>query len=1099
MLECKGLYKKYVLEKKSESVDAISGISLSFPKAGMVFVLGKSGSGKSTLLNLLGGLDKPSNGSILVNGRDITLFTQRELDFYRNSFVGFVFQDFALIDELNVSQNIAFALELQSVKVSETDVSRALASVGLEGYGKRRISSLSGGQKQRVAIARAMIKDPSLILADEPTGALDFETGNSILAEMKRLSKTKLVIVVSHDREAAERYADRIIELKDGKIIDDRTLNGTQAEVIEEDTLTLKKSRLPIHKGFLIGLSSAFKKPFRLLSSVLLTATALSFFGVFSTLMLYDEIRNRRDVALQMHADSGLFSKSISYKTELHKYNYANDKEIGVEEYTEFSDCPISKEEIAAMNSDSKTGLDYAGVYRTNDCAFEVLVNTDYVVPLSTKRHSCPFFSGFTDFGLEYLERNGMAMFAGSYPSSSNEIAISKYHAELILDYYLELENTAGSYDYSRVIGSDIRMSFGDYGYDYADTIFKVSGIIDTGRLNSFYADQIAADYNPNNVDFLDDFTDYMRGTFHCLGFVSSDFYDKFSEAFSSTLFNNVEGLSRPWGVYFLGLKLGNETALPDDRFPALLPRLTNTDLYTFYKPDGSPKDFVEPKDNEIYIDYLGERSDYYAKLQDSLLWFSMLIQEASDECLLPEFSLGAQAEKNKRALDSCFALAKIKDPIRFGELLENGLLPEDVAYLSDSFYEKAFQRYYIRSLVVEMVSVNISGNLYLDDLTSSSEFYQRTLEPILYPDVEYDESAFSRCYEHIKNDSELLSVATNILHLTACDPWRVGGRLSELWQTIWHRLHNDGNGYVGERTWSEFNRLFLEECQGRTSFDFHGYPCSFNNIVSFDITCESISFDAKYECPEELTFTNTSGIKGKFKVIGMHAYKYANRYQRSSYSYYFVNESFLNKIAKSPETVDYWIAKTEYKGSLDGKYNFVITKGNFSLDQVREMCKKGRGYEYRLVTKNADYVDSFLFYFKPAANGIVAISLILGVFAAALLATFISNAINSKRKEIGVIRCLGGRQSDIFMIFIGESLVVAMASGLLASVLAAIECLILNNFSMAHFVPVAIFYFGIANVLIVLAVALLFSFLATFIPILRRGSISPYEALRTE
>lgn len=1098
MIECGNINKIYNLKKGGASVEALSGFSLTLPNTGMVFVLGKSGSGKTTLLNLLGGLDKPSSGKILVNGRDISRFTEKEFDFYRNSFVGFIFQDFALIDEFNVGQNISFALELQNAKAKASDISTVLASVGLEGFENRKISSLSGGQKQRVAIARAIIKDPSMILADEPTGALDSETGNSVLSELKRLSESKLVVVVSHDREAAERYADRIIELKDGKIVSDRSLGEMPTEVSENGSLVLKKSKLPFAKGFLIGLSSAFKKPVRLVSSILLTATALSFFGVFSTLVLYDEVRSRRDVALKMHADSGLFSKSLVFKTKKHEYDYINDKEISSTDATTFCNAVISKEEIEQINSTSKTGLDYAGVYRTNDYPFEVVVNNEFVSPMSTKRCTCPFFSGFADCGMDYLKNNGMTLLAGHYPSFENEIAISRYHAEMIIDFYREHSENGdliGNYDYSKIVGSTIKMSFCDFGFDYSDTLFDISGVVDTGPLNDYYLERIEARLGPNDVILLDDFTDYMRGTYHCLGFVSDGFYGKYAEAFSVSWEENIEGLSFPVGAYFEGLNIGNQPTSPDGGLFVYLSRFADLDLFSFYKPDCSSTEFVEPKENEIYVDLFAERSRYYSRYKDMLYDSLSGIEKANEEGVLPEFK---SDQRNGELLTNCIAFAKTKDPLRFADLLESGYLREDITYLFDYFYEKAFQRYYIKSLLDDMVGLNITGNFQIQDLYVTSDFYNNIISPILDSECENDISLYLECFEYIKKNEELSNFANNILHLKTCRS-QPGEKLYELQNAIFRALSSGRGGSVSEEMWEDFNRLYLEDCYLEVSHSVYGFPCSVENLVSFEITCQIPSLDAEFECPKEVSYETSSGAKGHFKVIGMYSFKYANKARDTDCGICFVNESYINKIAKCPKEVEYWTVTDEYQGSLDGRYNYVITKSTFSLEQVRELCRKGQGYEYRFVTKNSDEVDSFLYYFQPASQGIVIISLLLGVFAAALLATFISTAINSKKDVIGVIRCLGGRRSDIFGIFFGESLAIAIIAGVLASIIAAIECHILNWYAMAHFTSVAIFYFGPVNGLILLGVALAFSFLATFIPILRRTRVSPYAALRSE
>ena len=234
MLEVRDL-KKYYKTKGGVEVHALDGVSIQFPETGMVFLLGKSGSGKSTLLNVSGGLDKPDSGEIIVKGKSSKDFSQSDFDSYRNTFIGFVFQEYNILNEFNIETNIALALELQGKKNDKKAVEDLLKQVDLEGMGKRKPNTLSGGQKQRIAIARALIKNPEIIMADEPTGALDSNTGKQVLDTLKKLSETKLIIIVSHDRDFAEEYADRIIELKDGKVISDDSKSVASAEQISSN------------------------------------------------------------------------------------------------------------------------------------------------------------------------------------------------------------------------------------------------------------------------------------------------------------------------------------------------------------------------------------------------------------------------------------------------------------------------------------------------------------------------------------------------------------------------------------------------------------------------------------------------------------------------------------------------------------------------------------------------------------------------------------------------------------------------------------------------------------------------------------------------
>ncbi len=249
MLEIRNITKVY-RSKTGEEVKALDNVSIQFPESGMVFILGKSGSGKSTLLNVMGGLDSYDSGEFVIKGKSSKDFAGSDFDAYRNTFIGFIFQEYNVLDDFTVGANIALALELQGKKASEAAVNGILSQVDLLNYAKRKPNELSGGQKQRVAIARALVKEPEIIMADEPTGALDSNTGKQIFDTLKELSKTKLVLIVSHDRDFAERYADRIVELADGQIIEDVTKHEHKAEQISEGVHRINDNILRIESGY---------------------------------------------------------------------------------------------------------------------------------------------------------------------------------------------------------------------------------------------------------------------------------------------------------------------------------------------------------------------------------------------------------------------------------------------------------------------------------------------------------------------------------------------------------------------------------------------------------------------------------------------------------------------------------------------------------------------------------------------------------------------------------------------------------------------------------------------------------------------------------
>lgn len=471
MLEIKNLTKIYN-PKKGVPVTALCGVNLKFADTGMVFLLGKSGSGKSTLLNLLGGLDRYTDGEIIINGVSSKDFKQNHFDSYRNTYVGFIFQEYNILDEFNVGENIAIALELQGKKATDDEINKILKQVDLDGYGDRKPNELSGGQKQRVAIARALVKNPEIIMADEPTGALDSNTGKQVFDMLKKLSREKLVIVVSHDREFAENYADRIIELSDGKIIGDVTLDSefegekTDSLVFEDNTVTvtngyhlteddlkrindyidglksgklslefnkksnlkfkktdtekivsqgkqfnLIKSKLPMRNAFKMGAGGLKHKKFRLAVTIFLSCIAFGLFGLSDTFAAYNHIK----VCTNSIYDSGIEYASVvkSYKFGDRWYdynNYLSDKDL---------------EDIK-----TNTGVALSGVFvpKNGNLSFENNVNTEIESTETDYEIYSPSFSGYTEITAEKLNEFGYKLVAGNLPDGTkNEIAVSDY------------------------------------------------------------------------------------------------------------------------------------------------------------------------------------------------------------------------------------------------------------------------------------------------------------------------------------------------------------------------------------------------------------------------------------------------------------------------------------------------------------------------------------------------------------------------------------------------------------------------------------------------------------------------------------------------
>lgn len=265
MLKVKNLTRKY--KNGSSFINAVDDITTNFQVGDFVFVLGQSGSGKSTLLNILCGLDTEIEGSVEIDGIDTSNFSKKEWAIYRNHYVGFVFQEYNLIEHLKVWENVALPLQFQGIAKNEAKKKaiEELDRVGLKKFAEKKPDQLSGGQAQRVAIARALVTNPKVIMADEPTGALDTELGKKIIGYLRKVSQDRIVVVVTHDEDLASEFASRTVRLADGKIIDDT--GNLETHEKEQKELSFDRPKMKFSMMMKFAKNNIFSRMFRSLAT----------------------------------------------------------------------------------------------------------------------------------------------------------------------------------------------------------------------------------------------------------------------------------------------------------------------------------------------------------------------------------------------------------------------------------------------------------------------------------------------------------------------------------------------------------------------------------------------------------------------------------------------------------------------------------------------------------------------------------------------------------------------------------------------------------------------------------------------------------------
>lgn len=460
MIELKDIYKSYK-DRKGNINPVLKNVNISFEKTGMTIILGKSGSGKSTLLNVIGGLDNYDSGELILFGKNSKEFKEKEFDNYRNNYMGFVFQDFNIIEDYTVYENIILPLKLQNNKINNNELDDLLEKLEIKELKYRKVNELSGGQKQRVAIARALIKKPKVILADEPTGNLDSKTGIEVMNLLKDISKDTLVIVVSHNEEYAKSYADRVIEIRDGIIFNDTNPIKKHSS---NDSYSITKTKLPLIDSLKFGFSFLKCKKIKLFFTILLISFSTLFLSMSYIVKKYNLNENHYNMLNSNNIDYIEIKKSKDYGN--HKVFLSIDKE----DLNNISDKLNSKYNVIYKLNENSNIIDFfkLNIYQQKD-----LFND---VPAAEKDLYTIYSSSVKIVETSSIEDLPTNKLIGKYPSADDEIIISNYLADLIISngiYEYDNNQIFKPKNYDNIISSNKYFNFGKYNK------VKIVGIIE--------------------------------------------------------------------------------------------------------------------------------------------------------------------------------------------------------------------------------------------------------------------------------------------------------------------------------------------------------------------------------------------------------------------------------------------------------------------------------------------------------------------------------------------------------------------------------------------------------------------------------------------
>lgn len=475
MLTLKHLKKIY--KTKSLTQVALNDVNVNFRKNEFVTILGQSGSGKTTLLNVIGGLDNYDYGELIINGKSTKNFKDNDWDYYRNSCVGFIFQNYNLINHISVYKNVELALTLSNSNDKRKKVMDALKKVGLEKHVNKKPNELSGGQMQRVAIARALVNDPKIILADEPTGALDSKNSIMIMELIKKVAKDKLVIMVTHNKELAKKYASRIIELKDGVIINDsKPYNENE---IKDDYVKIKKTKMSLKAAVNLSLNNLKTKKGRTFLTSF--ASSIGLIGIALILSISNgfnkQIKEYEKNTLssfpitisnltstmdkkELEDNKKAFTGNYDYPQKNVLYPYSGEENNKVHE-NEITDEYLNY--IKSIDSNLLSAISYYTVTSFN------LMTTDNNENFKTvSGGSINFTSLPQDLDDDSYLKDNYDLLSGSYPSSVYDVVLmvdSKNRIDKNLLDALFVDSSKKEINFNEIVGKEIKVISNDNYY----------------------------------------------------------------------------------------------------------------------------------------------------------------------------------------------------------------------------------------------------------------------------------------------------------------------------------------------------------------------------------------------------------------------------------------------------------------------------------------------------------------------------------------------------------------------------------------------------------------------------------------------------------
>ncbi len=990
MLSVKNLVKVYE-SKGGVKVNALDGINIDFPEKGIVFLLGKSGSGKSTLLNVTGGLDIPTSGEVIVKGKSSKDFAPSDWDSYRNTYIGFVFQEYNILDEFTVEQNIALALQLQNKNNDIERVNEILKEVDLEGYAKRKPNTLSGGQKQRVAIARALIKNPEIIMADEPTGALDSETGKQVFDTLKKLSLSRLVIVVSHDRDFAETYADRIIELEDGKVIEDNSREVIEDNTTEENVSYLDNDTITVRDWKKLS-NEDIKRIISVMSQ-----------NEGETVITKDQ--NEITEIKKTHKKTNSVKAFSPTKTNKINYNGESAKFIK-------SKLPFVHALKVALGAIKTKPIRLAFTILLSILAF-TFFGVASTLMLYSPRYSMSTALENSEFSAYVIQKEYQAKNVVQYLDADNKLVSE-------ISGTMEFRGAYSEEDISLLNDNSYGMNFSgliDFGYykhieggyerdyDTSRSFILQNKAISVNDQYFYCNDNVSGFYDGGEQSLLDRGFTLLGGRYpeKANEIALSEYHFGF---FEKETFSDIDEVDDILGkeITISDLKLIVTGVYSVGNFPEKFDVLRNTNGLINLPPTEREK-------------LATELVDFVSCSFHSVVFVS------------PDFYETYRGDFVEPSYKSGFGI-------------DIGNTVQDIGLVKSSDNVTAYTKKSVWQYDNLFTFVNFDGNVIEEDFGKQDLYVNASLLDHVIA------NAVSNVIAHLPNASDYQEVID------------IANKINVYWSSPTKEEY-----ITCLRTFKELNIDYLN-----------------NSSVS-----------------RKKVIKNVDGESLEVVTKGFYISEC-----KTNYSTPFISDEVFEELALTREEYfsqhdSYYIKTLDFEPDVKAqKYGKLISLTDGSYKQAYYVLGEFSNYNNRINNSVYDFSKQITQTIDLLKVVFSIITGVFAVFASLMLFNFISVSISSKTREIGILRAIGARGIDVFKIFILEALMITGTCFILSTIASFVVCSLANKSLIGSMIGMSVLNFGVLSVLMLLAMSVFISFVATLSPVIKASKKSPVDSIRS-